>query len=45
MLRVMWRLALQDDCRSNLSEIVERHRMSRNHLVKIVRGLARAGLI
>jgi len=44
-LRVLIYLALNGDRRSNASEIALRFRISRNHLVKVIHGLARGGFI
>jgi Rrf2 family nitric oxide-sensitive transcriptional repressor len=44
-LRVLMYLAIQRERVVNISEIAERYRISRNHLVKVVHALARGGFI
>ncbi|MFS2316730.1 RrF2 family transcriptional regulator [Maricaulis sp. D1M11] len=44
-LRVMMYLAVHDDRRSTIAEIAEAYDISRNHLMKLVQDLARAGLV
>ena len=44
-LRVLMYLAVNRDRKVNISEIADRYRISRNHLVKIVHNLARGGFI
>lgn len=44
-LRVLMYLAIQPDRLVNIREIAERYDISRNHLVKVVHNLARAGFI
>jgi len=44
-LRVLIYLALNGDRRSNASEIATRFRISRNHLVKVIHGLAKGGFL
>lgn len=44
-LRVLMRLALEPDRTITTEEIAEEYRISRNHLVKVVRELAEAGLV
>jgi Rrf2 family nitric oxide-sensitive transcriptional repressor len=44
-LRVLIYLAVQRNRMANISEIAERYGISRNHLVKVVHSLARAGFI
>jgi len=44
-LRVLTYLAVRGETRSNISDIAQRYHISRNHLVKVVHGLARGGFI
>src|SRR5579871_3210082 len=44
-LRVLMYLAIHRGRIANISEIAQRYRISRNHLVKVVHGLAQGGFI
>jgi Rrf2 family nitric oxide-sensitive transcriptional repressor len=44
-LRVLMYLSVRGETRSNISDIAQRYHISRNHLVKVVHGLARGGFI
>jgi len=43
--RVLIYLAAQDNRQATISEIAERYDISRNHLMKVVQGLTRAGFL
>lgn len=44
-LRVLMYLGLKPGCLCSVSEIAEHYHVSRNHLVKVVHGLARGGFV